>query len=171
MVASLRCYSPHLCQPVTKSLVGPCSCHVAMPFKVQYLLRKRDIKAMNLVIHLHLHLRIASETATSTGSYLREINESARQVFKARSKNMESKPMQVFQLLEPLFRLENICFIIFLYFATSFAYQIIYHHFFNPLAKFPGPFWAGVTRFWLAYYDLRGQEQKKCEELCKKYGA
>ena len=66
---------------------------------------------------------------------------------------------------------KKIVLIIVLSIATSFAYQIIYHHFFNPLAKFPGPFWAGVTRLWLAFYDLRGQEQGMTEALHAKYRA
>ena len=48
--------------------------------------------------------------------------------------------------------------------------QIIYNHYFHPLAKFPGPFWAGVTRFWLAYHNWQGTEYKIMYDLHQKYG-
>lgn len=48
--------------------------------------------------------------------------------------------------------------------------QIVYYRFFHPLSKFPGPFWASVTRLWIAYYNLRGDEYLVEHELHKTYG-
>ena len=56
------------------------------------------------------------------------------------------------------------------YVLYSVLYQIVYYRFFHPLAAFPGPFWASVTRLWITYVNIRGQEADKCHELHKKYG-
>jgi hypothetical protein len=52
----------------------------------------------------------------------------------------------------------------------QFAAQIVYYHFFHPLAKFPGPFWGGVTRIWIALHFYWGTELETELELHKKYG-
>lgn len=49
-------------------------------------------------------------------------------------------------------------------------YQIVHYHFFHPLSKFPGPFWAGVTRLWLAWQDLSSTELASEYDLHKKHG-
>ncbi|KAJ6439271.1 hypothetical protein O9K51_07156 [Purpureocillium lavendulum] len=54
--------------------------------------------------------------------------------------------------------LVNICSIGGTYALCSAIYQIVHYHFFHPLVKFPGPFWAGVTRLWLAYHNLAEDE-------------
>jgi hypothetical protein len=36
------------------------------------------------------------------------------------------------------------------YFVARVVYQIVYYRYFHPLSKFPGPFWASVTRLWIA---------------------
>lgn len=56
------------------------------------------------------------------------------------------------------------------YYVLRFLWQIIYYRLFHPLSKFPGPFWASVTRLWIAYYNLRGDEYRVVYGLHKKYG-
>lgn len=56
------------------------------------------------------------------------------------------------------------------YIFIRVAYQIIYYHFFHPLAKFPGPFWAGVTRLWIARHNLNATEVPTIYALHRKYG-
>ncbi|OJZ82424.1 hypothetical protein ASPFODRAFT_211126 [Aspergillus luchuensis CBS 106.47] len=56
------------------------------------------------------------------------------------------------------------------YVVLQFMYQIVYYHFFHPLAKFPGPFWGGVTRLWIAWHNLRETELQTVYDLTKKYG-
>ncbi|RYP32942.1 hypothetical protein DL767_004958 [Monosporascus sp. MG133] len=56
--------------------------------------------------------------------------------------------------------------------AIYFASLSIYRLFFHPLAQFPGPWLAAVTRYYEAYYDIvqNGQYTFKIAELHKKYG-
>ncbi|KAH8661686.1 cytochrome P450 [Tricladium varicosporioides] len=59
-------------------------------------------------------------------------------------------------------------------FAAFIAYniiaQIIYYRFFHPLRKFPGPFWASVTRLWLGYHCFMETELPTIYKLHQKYG-
>jgi len=48
--------------------------------------------------------------------------------------------------------------------------QIVYYHFFHPLAKFPGPFWGSVTRLWLTYHNVKADECETVQALHKKHG-
>ncbi|KAF2139253.1 uncharacterized protein K452DRAFT_254487 [Aplosporella prunicola CBS 121167] len=56
------------------------------------------------------------------------------------------------------------------YVVLRVLYQIVYYRFLHPLAKFPGPFWASVTRLWVAYHNLKEDECQVELELHKKYG-
>ena len=56
------------------------------------------------------------------------------------------------------------------YLLSKIVYQIVYNHFFHPLAKFPGPFWAGVTRLWLTYHNVKADECQVVQALHKKHG-
>ncbi|KAI9757651.1 MAG: hypothetical protein M4579_003376 [Chaenotheca gracillima] len=56
------------------------------------------------------------------------------------------------------------------YVTFRVLYQIIYYRFFHPLSQFPGPFWASVTRLWIAYHSLKEDECAVEWELHKKYG-
>ncbi|KAL2018475.1 hypothetical protein VTK56DRAFT_831 [Thermocarpiscus australiensis] len=57
-------------------------------------------------------------------------------------------------------------------FAAYFAVVALYRLCFHPLAKFPGPKLAALTRLYEGYYDviLDGQYTFKIEQLHKKYG-
>lgn len=46
----------------------------------------------------------------------------------------------------------------------------IYNVYFHPLAKFPGPFWAKITRLWITWQCYKGREPYVLQELSKKYG-
>ncbi|KAK8069788.1 hypothetical protein PG994_006404 [Apiospora phragmitis] len=56
------------------------------------------------------------------------------------------------------------------YVLSKVVYQVVYNHFFHPLAKFPGPFWAGVTRLWLTYHNVKANECEVVQALHKKHG-
>lgn len=49
---------------------------------------------------------------------------------------------------------------------------IIYNVFFHPLAKFPGPWWAGASSYAEAYFDIvkGGRYFKKVEAMHTRYG-
>ncbi|KAF2683162.1 cytochrome P450 [Lentithecium fluviatile CBS 122367] len=66
---------------------------------------------------------------------------------------MSSTP-HLISLLTPL----NIVLLILSYIPLSFVYQIIHYRFFHPLRHFPGPFWASVTRLWIAYHNILRDE-------------
>lgn len=65
----------------------------------------------------------------------------------------------------------NILFIFLAYFPLSFLYQVIYYRFFHPLRHFPGPFWASVTRLWIAYHNIQRDECELELALHKKHGS
>lgn len=46
----------------------------------------------------------------------------------------------------------------------------IYNAFFHPLRKYPGPFFAGVTRAYYLYWDVGGRSHWKVKEWHEKYG-
>ncbi len=56
----------------------------------------------------------------------------------------------------------------FVYFATLAFYRLFLH----PLARFPGPKLAAISRWYEAYYDAikNGQYTFKIAEMHKKYG-
>jgi hypothetical protein len=66
--------------------------------------------------------------------------------------------------------LGRVALVVVLYFTTKVLWQIIYNHFLHPLAKFPGPFWAGITRIWIAWHHWRETEVLVLYDLLKKHG-
>lgn len=54
--------------------------------------------------------------------------------------------------------------------VLPFLYQVVWYRCFHPLSKFPGPFWASVTRLYITYYNLKGTEHQHLLELHRKYG-
>ena len=55
--------------------------------------------------------------------------------------------------------------------VLSILYQVIYNHFFHPLSSYPGPFFAGVTRIWIAWHNYFEVETKVCWDLVQRHGA
>lgn len=57
---------------------------------------------------------------------------------------------------------------ILVYLLTLASYRLLFH----PLAAFPGPKLAAITRYYEAYYDIvkNGQYTFKMAEVHKKYG-
>lgn len=45
-----------------------------------------------------------------------------------------------------------------------------YNRYFHPLSKVPGPFWASITPFWLAWQSYRQRRPRLDIELHKRYG-
>jgi cytochrome P450 len=78
----------------------------------------------------------------------------------------ESFSSQVFSLFTPL----NIVLALLAYVAFRAVYQIVYYRFFHSLRHFPGPFWASVTRLWIAYHNIKADECELELALHKKYG-
>ncbi|KAI9370285.1 cytochrome P450 [Aspergillus egyptiacus] len=54
--------------------------------------------------------------------------------------------------------------------ATYWIVWIVYARTFHPLAKFPGPFWASITRIWTVLHVLPGDAEKRQRQLHAKYG-
>lgn len=64
----------------------------------------------------------------------------------------------------------NVVFSIIAYVVLKFVYQIVHYRFLHPLSAFPGPFWASVTRLWIAKQNLQETEYLTVYGLSKKYG-
>ncbi|KAF3398584.1 Cytochrome P450 momooxygenase gsfF [Penicillium rolfsii] len=64
----------------------------------------------------------------------------------------------------------NIVFSIVAYVVLKFIYQLVHYRFFHPLSAFPGPFWASVTRLWIAKQCLQETEYLALHDLSQKYG-
>ncbi|KAG9671142.1 flavonoid 3',5'-hydroxylase, partial [Aureobasidium melanogenum] len=69
-----------------------------------------------------------------------------------------------------LLTFRNLVLVLVGYIFARIVYQIVHYRWFHPLSKFPGPFWASVTRLWIAYHNLKEDEHLVCLELHKKYG-
>ncbi|KAF2024159.1 cytochrome P450 [Setomelanomma holmii] len=73
--------------------------------------------------------------------------------------------------LASLFPPLNIVLLLFSYLPLSFLYQIIHYRFFHPLRHFPGPFWASVTRLWIAHHNILRDECELELALHKQHGS
>ncbi|OJJ56962.1 hypothetical protein ASPSYDRAFT_47235 [Aspergillus sydowii CBS 593.65] len=54
--------------------------------------------------------------------------------------------------------------------VAYWTFWIIYARWFHPLAKFPGPFWASITRVWTVLHVLPGDAEKAQKKLHERYG-
>ncbi|KAG9248744.1 flavonoid 3',5'-hydroxylase [Calycina marina] len=66
--------------------------------------------------------------------------------------------------------LTNVLLLPVAYICYCIIYQIVYYRYFHPLAKFPGPFWASVTRIWVAWHNFKEDERFVEYDLTKKHG-
>jgi hypothetical protein len=64
----------------------------------------------------------------------------------------------------------NLVLFILAYVAFRILQQIVYYRFLSPIKDFPSPFWASVTRLWIAWYNLIETEVQALEAVHKKYG-
>lgn len=64
----------------------------------------------------------------------------------------------------------NIFLLLVAYVTLSWVEQIVRYRFFSPLRHFPGPFWASVTRLWIAYHNIKEDECETELALHKKHG-
>ncbi|RYP80341.1 hypothetical protein DL769_002521 [Monosporascus sp. CRB-8-3] len=69
-----------------------------------------------------------------------------------------------------LFSLGNFLLLAVAYVVWCVVYQVVYYRFFHPLAKFPGSFWASVTRLWITYHNVKGDECETFRKLHEKHG-
>ena len=68
--------------------------------------------------------------------------------------------------------LPNILLIILSYFVFCSISQVVYYHYYHPLACFPGPWLAACTRLWLTSFDFRSADlRSRMLRLHDKYGA
>lgn len=64
----------------------------------------------------------------------------------------------------------NIILAIFAYYLLRLIIESVYYRFFHPLSKFPGPFWASISRLWIAYHNLKEDELYLILKLHQEYG-
>jgi len=57
------------------------------------------------------------------------------------------------------------------YCVGLFASIFIYRKFFHSLRHFPGPYWAGVSKFWHLYYSIESRNHLLLDSLHQKYGS
>ena len=60
--------------------------------------------------------------------------------------------------------------IILSYNAALFSSILLYRRFFHRLRNFPGPVWAGLTKFWHVFHCLNSQNYLLLEDLHQSYG-
>ncbi|KAL8312626.1 hypothetical protein RB597_005480 [Gaeumannomyces tritici] len=56
------------------------------------------------------------------------------------------------------------------YLAYKAVAQVVRYRYLSPLSQFPGPFWGSVTRLWIAYHNVKGDEPRVFGELHRRHG-
>lgn len=64
----------------------------------------------------------------------------------------------------------NALLVVAAYLSWSVISQVVYYRFFHPLSKFPGNFWASVTRLWIAWHNIQEDECETYQKLHEQYG-
>lgn len=54
--------------------------------------------------------------------------------------------------------------------VSYFATVAFWDHYFSPLARIPGPFWASITRLWHAYHIFEGDHNTEIIRLHEQHG-
>ncbi|KAJ5703679.1 P450 monooxygenase [Penicillium malachiteum] len=86
------------------------------------------------------------------------------------SSGFDSPLLQALANMFKLVTISNIFFSMMGLIVIQFLSQIVYYRLFHPLKRFPGPFWASVTRLWQAWHFVRGNELNAQWQAVKKYG-
>ncbi|KAF7192036.1 Cytochrome P450 monooxygenase [Pseudocercospora fuligena] len=67
--------------------------------------------------------------------------------------------------------LHSLCLALLAFLAGAFVAKYIQYRILSPLRSFPGPFWASITRLWLAYHNLQENECQVELELHRRHGS
>lgn len=59
----------------------------------------------------------------------------------------------------------------FLSLSLASIFYAFYNRYFHPLAKVPGPYWASITPFWLAWQSYKQRRPRLDIDLHKRYGS
>ena len=74
------------------------------------------------------------------------------------------------QTLLSLLTIRNTFLLLTAYILYSFLSQFIRYRLLSPIRAFPGPFWASITRLWIAYHNIKEDECEVELALHKKHG-
>jgi hypothetical protein len=83
---------------------------------------------------------------------------------------MAAKPISIYGQVAHSFEAIPLCYSIPLFIVVFFLGIVIKRRYLSPLRRFPGLFWASVTRWWLVHQIFRGDHEKTMLRLHAKYG-
>jgi hypothetical protein len=75
-----------------------------------------------------------------------------------------------FELFDRKLTLYDLLYSLGILLATYWTGWIVYTRVFHPLARFPGPFWASVSRAWIVRSVIRGNPHETQRLLHARYG-
>jgi hypothetical protein len=77
----------------------------------------------------------------------------------------------VSQTVVSLLTIRNLFFVFVAYILFGWIKQFVRYRLLSPLRNFPGPFWASITRLWIAYHNIKEDECQVELALHKKHGS